>query len=188
MDFNAILERQLRGFPTKLKPFIHPSGQVIGMERTWRYFAFAYERAFEVLAEEYCRIHPNQSYLLVPLMQLARHSMELALKNALNECNAMYGAGLALDRHGLVPLYDRLDSFLVGYGMIQKGDPWANFTRKVLVHIDRVDGSGMVFRYPTDMAGVPFGAFEIDIEELIIAHQNVTLLADATVCMLNEGL
>ncbi|MDV4159223.1 hypothetical protein [Rhizobium brockwellii] len=187
MNFNAIIEKQLQVFPTRLKPFIHPSTQISGMERTWRYFAFAYERGFEVLAEECCRSYPNQSYLVVPLMQLARHSMELALKSALNECNEVYGAGLATDKHGLVALYDRLDGFLISYSMIQKADPWADSTRKVLVHFDKVDSTGMVFRYPTDLTGVPFDAFEIDIEELIIAHQNVMLLADATVSMLNEG-
>jgi hypothetical protein len=186
IDFDAIIEKQLHDFPAKLKPFIHPMVQEGGMERTWGYFAFAYERAFEVLAAEYCRVYPNQAYLIMPLMQLARHSMELALKNALNECNKTHGAELSTDRHGLVVLYDRLEGFLVHHGMIYKNEPWADFTRKVLVHVDRFDAAGMTFRYPTDQTGKPFPSFEIDIEEMIVAHQNVTLLADATVTMLNE--
>jgi hypothetical protein len=187
LDYDAIVGKQLEGFPIKLKPFIHTSGRTGGMEMTWGFYAFAYERGFEVLAEKCCRAYPSQSYLLLPLMQLARHSMELALKAALIECNKVYGASLATDKHGLVVLYDRLNDFLTSCGLIEKDDPWADYARKVLVHIDKVDRASMIFRYPTDRTGNPFGTFDIDIEELIIAHENVTLLADVTVTVLNDN-
>ncbi|NTE89564.1 hypothetical protein [Agrobacterium rubi] len=186
MDFDEIIEKQIDGLPKKLVPFLEPASPTSGMERTWPYFAYAYERAFEVMAKEYCRVYPGQSYLLVPLVQLARHSMELALKNALHKCNAVYNEDLPTDKHYLLPLYDRLNSFLILRGIILEGDQWSKLVRKVLVHVDQVDSTGMVFRYPTDRTGAPYDPFEIDIEALIIAHHHVTLLADATVTMLDD--
>lgn len=186
IDFDRILEKQLEGFPKKLKPFLHLATPASGIERTWEYFAYAYERAFDIMAEEYCRVHPNQTYLLMPLMHLARHSMELSLKNALNKCNEVCGASLSTDKHFLLPLYDRLDRFLIDYGMIGGADDWAMFVRKVIVHIDKVDTTGEVFRYPTNLSGNPFESYNIDIEALITAHHHVTLLAEATVAMLDD--
>ena len=186
LNFQAIIAKHSDPFPAKMKRFIAPTKQSSGLELSWSYYAFAYERAFEILVEEYAKRHPNQIYLHIPLMQTARHSMELALKTALHECNHFTPESLKITGHNLLVLYDRLDDFLIGQGMIELGDPWTKYSRNLLVHIDKFDPNGEVFRFPVDIVGFPFNALDIDIEGLIIAHHHITTLADATVTMLQD--
>lgn len=187
VDFNAIIDKQLSNeLPPKMRRFLTPRKQPSGFEQTWNFYAFAFERAFEIMAEDYCQRYPNQDYLLIPLMQMARHSMELALKNAISECTFFSKEPLKVDGHGLLVLYDRLNRFLVDMGIIEDDDEWTAHSRKFLIHIDQVDRTGEVFRYPTDLDGNRFDVFDIDMEGLIAAHHHITTLADATVTMLRE--
>ncbi|ANV25560.1 hypothetical protein BJF92_00595 [Rhizobium rhizosphaerae] len=187
IDFNAILDENLgMELPPKMRRFLTPRKNPGAYGQSWGYYAFAFDRAFEIMAEDYCRRYPSQEYLLIPLMQLARHSMELALKHALNECTFFANAPLKTDGHSLIVLYDRLNDFLLEKGMIEGDDEWSIHVRKVIVHINKVDPTGEVFRYPTALGGDPFEAMDIDLKGLIEAHHHITSLADATVTMLQD--
>ncbi|MCS0460406.1 MULTISPECIES: hypothetical protein [Rhizobium] len=187
VDFDAIIERQLKDdFPAKLHRFLKPQPNPSAFERTWSYYSFAYEVAFETMARDYCQRYPAQEYLLIPMTNLARHSMELSLKYALTECSFFANRPLKIEGHSLLVLNDRLDKFLIEEGLMEGGDGWNEQTRRVLVHIDNVDKSGEAFRYPADLAGNRFDPLLIDVEGLIAAHHHITTLADATVTMLQE--
>ncbi|WP_413710957.1 hypothetical protein [Rhizobium sp. Rhizsp82] len=187
IDFQAIVESQLAdGISPRMRPFLIARPRGSTYEQTWEYYAFAYENAFEALAQHYCRVYPKQQYLLIPLVQLARHSIELSLKSAIDECTYFLSKPRTQSSHNLLHLYDSLNQILLELGMIDEDDEWTKSSRRFLVHISEVDPRGMTFRYPSDLAGSPFDPIDVDLEGLIRAHSHITGMADATTTMLQE--
>lgn len=182
-SFDELIQHPVSNIPQRLQPFLDTGASWDSLNQTWGNYAHAYERAFEVMARHYLSVYPASDNLIIPLFYLARHSMELALKEALKECERYSPVPLKIGGHSLLNLFDKLEAYLVDNQFVET-DTWSAHCRAVLVHIEDVDPKGETFRYPESMKGEAFDAAEVDIEGLIQAHHHVTLLADCTVTML----
>lgn len=182
-SYDEIIQYQVSNIPQRLQPFLDKGTHWDSLSQTWGNYAHAYDRAFEIMASHYLSVHPRSDNLIIPLFYLARHSMELALKEALKECERYSPEPLKIGGHSLLKLFDKLEAYLVDNRFVET-DTWSAHCRAVLAHIEATDPNGETFRYPESVKGEVFDAAEVAIEGLIQAHYHVTLLADCTVAML----
>ena len=108
------------------------------------------------------------------------------MKEALHECRRSSSKDFEIKGHSLLKLFDQMEKYLVDNGFIST-DAWSAYCRKLLIHIENVDSNGETFRYPAAIDGRPFQPTDVEIEGLIRAHHNITLLADCTIQMLDDG-
>lgn len=186
LDFNAIIRDEATNVPKEMEPFLRQAGRWDCENQTWARYNHAYDRAFTIMAEQCLNGKPGSANLVIPLFYLARHSMELALKEALHECHRGSSEDFKIQGHNLLKLFDQMEKYLVDNGFIA-ADEWSTYCRKLLMHINEVDPNGEAFRYPASKDGTPFQPSDVEIEGLIRAHHNVTLLADCTIQMLDDG-
>ena len=103
---------ELDQVPSHLKPFFNkthegdPDGRIM---MTMGYMAYAYGRAFEEFAVGALEEWPKKDYIAQPMCYLARHSMELWLKHAIEEYQELLGNHSAdTDHHNLMRLWNVL--------------------------------------------------------------------------------
>src|SRR5277367_1499914 len=83
-DFAKIIE-EIQNFkvPQRFEKFLIRGEPASHSEQTLEYYGFAYEQAFNTLAERSLDRWHSGGFLTLPLFYLARHSIELSLKRAI---------------------------------------------------------------------------------------------------------
>ena len=186
MTYDEILKEEDLQFPWRLKPLLKCRDNQDYGSQSWSYYAYSYDRAFEIMARHTLEYPINNQSLTIPLFYLARHSMELALEEALREIAHIGVDDARTDGHDLLKLYDDLQKILKDNGVNDDGR-WSNHCRRILTHIHSADPKGEHFRYPAALNGNVFPEVTVNIEGLIRAHYHMTLLADCVVTMLQEN-
>jgi hypothetical protein len=113
----------------------------------------------------------------MPLFLLARHSIELHLKDTIREYAKTDDMPADLGTHNLMWLWNQLGTYMERYG-IPADDEWGVYCDKLLNHIHEVDPDGERFRYPTARDGAPFEITRVELEGLVRAHWHITMYCD----------
>ena len=142
---------------------------------SWHFFAFSYQRAFDVLWDAaYARFPLRLDYY--PLLFVGRLSIELWLKAAI----AAVTQAEPRPGHQLSALWSELVTKLSDADR----DAWIDGGYPELVEgaiqvLASHDEKGDRFRYPTAIGGDSYPATEVDLEELYRAHTLITGFCDA---------
>lgn len=148
------------------------------------YFAHGYASAFERLIMVAVSVWPRADYLRLPVFFLARHSAELHLKEVIQDYCAASGrpydvAGL----HSLSALWNRASNL----AQIPPEDEWSAHVGRLIQHMHDFDSDGQRFRYPEDIAGMPFENTRVELERLANAHAQITLWCEGACEMLQAS-
>ncbi|NKC48795.1 hypothetical protein HED54_12870 [Ochrobactrum anthropi ATCC 49188] len=111
MTYDEILKEEDLQFPWRLKPLLKCRDNQDYGSQSWSYYAYSYDRAFEIMARHTLEYPINNQSLTIPLFYLARHSMELALEEALREIAHIGVDDARTDGHDLLKLYDDLQKY-----------------------------------------------------------------------------
>jgi hypothetical protein len=178
--------KELEKFPSRIKKFIHRDGREPNYEKTWEYFCGVYHEAFDVLARKALEDWPKRSGLSTPLFYLARHSIELSLKDTILEYASTDAVPAKIDGHGLMQLWNQLLGYLERWG-VPGTDEWGVYCTKLLNHIHEADPDGERFRYPTAKDGKPFELTRVELDGLIRAQWHLTIYCDGCANMHADG-
>ena len=154
-------------------------------DHTFRYFAVSYEKAFELLAEWALDRWGVGGVLHPPILYLARHSIELHLKLAIDEYVEYTGRSVEASGQQLVPLWNELKRQFELAGMPDL-DEWGRHCERLIAHIHDIDPDGESFRYPTHLGDKTFNSAHIELEGLKKAHRNIVLYCEASLNLLGE--
>jgi hypothetical protein len=184
--YEKIVTDSLEKVSGPFRAYLTHSSHEYWQSTRWSYFAYGYSEAFGVLANEVIRAFPNRDYLMMPLLLLARHSVELSLKSAIRFYSQKLYEACSSDGHSLIQLWGELQRLLVvaGYPI---DDDWTVACGKHVDHLHQFDPSGDRFRYPESLKGEPYRHTLADIEGLVTAHANLTLYCEAAESMLDES-
>ena len=138
------------------------------------------------MADKTLNVWPGRDYLRIPLLYLARHSLELNLKSALTEYGKTDDVEPNLNDHNLLKLWVQLVASMRRWGLALD-DEWTAHCEKLLRHVHDVDPDGERFRYPMTTTGACFEVTEVDLEGLIQAYLFLELCCDCYVTMHVEG-
>jgi hypothetical protein len=169
-----------------MRPFLHRKKTAVPGEQTLSYYAHGYSVAFETLAREAIELWPRADYLRLPLFNLCRHSIELALKDAIQVVPLRSAREQIPTGHNLLKLWDQLIECFSEAGF-PTDDNWTIYCRKLVKHLHDMDPTGEHFRYPSNNSGVSFKDTQVEYEGLIKAHSHITLYCDAVYSMLCES-
>jgi hypothetical protein len=129
---------------------------------------------------------PGRDFLAMPLFYLARHSIELHLKEAILFYAEHNPRQPDLEGHRLMSLWNQLQEYMRGVGY-NKEDEWTSYCAKLLNHINETDPDGEHFRYPESKSGMSFTATAIELEGLVKAHWHICMYCGAATSMLDAG-
>ena len=115
---------------------------------------------------------PNRQYLVLPLFYLARHSIELHLKDAILEFAKTDDVMPDLEGHGLMQLWNQFKDYMDRWGT-PADDEWGVYIEKLMNHLHQHDPDGERFRYPENKKREPFGLTRVDLEDLVRAHWHI---------------
>ena len=181
----ADLGRSELGFTTQERGnFLASSG---GSNQTywssWHFFAFSYQRAFDVLWDAAYAHGPPLKIDRYPLLFVCRQSIELWLKAATSAVKQAKPPG----HHKLSDLWTGLwAAWSEHIDHPQWEDPSdtspdQTYTESVgaLIQIlDTHDEKGDRFRYPTAKGGAPYPSTDVDLDGLYRAHELITGFCD----------
>ena len=151
---------------------------------SWHFFAFSYQRAFDVLWDAAYGYAPALRLDYYPLLFVCRQSIELWLKAAISAVNQAKppahhklselwsGLGAAWSEHTTRP----------GWGEPSDHSPDSAYAKSVkgLIQIlDEHDEKGDRFRYPTAKGGDTYPGTDVDLDGLYRAHELITGFCDA---------
>lgn len=173
--------------PTKLRRFVFRGERAGGFEQSWGYFAHGYNRAFQDLAREALRLWPRAEYLRLPVFFLARHSLELAIKEVIDRLSQAASVRPELAGHKLLDLWTELSRRLSASGA-QSDDSWRAYCGQLIKHLHDSDPDGERFRYPQSRSGIPFEYSRVVLEDLVKAQWNVYAYCDAVLSELDSSL
>jgi hypothetical protein len=186
MDFASILEpSEISNPPGRLKKFLFRERQPSGMEQTRSFYAYGYARGFERLADEALENWPGSGGMQMPLFFLARHSIELHLKDAIEAYGRYSPLEPELAGHNLACLWNHLQKQIETAGF-PTDDDWTRYCNKLIHHIHEIDPDGERFRYPSNVKGVEFEFTRVELEGLKKAHWHVTGYCDAAASMIMD--
>ena len=149
-------------------------------------FRYGYASGFDELARKALEQWPNRQDLALPLFYLARHSIELALKDAIIEFAKTDDVRPEIEGHGLMQLWNQLKEYMKRWGT-SPDDEWSIYVGKLLNHLHHHDPDGERFHYPENKKRVPFEWTRVDLEDLVRAHRHVTMYCDGSMSMHAEG-
>ncbi|MFC7065318.1 hypothetical protein [Brucella rhizosphaerae] len=184
MKYDEIINQENFDLPLSFKRFLSINNQHNRFGQSWGNYVHAYHRAFEVMARHMLENPIRNQCVTIPLFYLARHSMELALKETLLGFSDSGIQAVKAEGHNLLTLYDELLKVLKDNGV--SDEQWSIHCHKIIVHLNKADPNGENFRYPEALNRKVFPEVEVDIEGLIRAHHHVTLLSDCVATMLDE--
>jgi hypothetical protein len=95
---------EIERVPAKVRKFLHRD-EPHGYAKTWEYFSYGYGSAFDELARKALETWPNRDYLSMPLFLLARHPIELHLKDTILEYTKTDDTPADLGTHNLMQLW-----------------------------------------------------------------------------------
>jgi hypothetical protein len=188
VDIQKFLEKEVEIIPQDLKPvFERATKEDIGqISMTMSYMAYAYGKSFTEYAERALDDWPKKDYIIQPMVYLARHSMELHLKWAINEYqNYLMDFCEKIDHHGLIKLWNSLIKLMEKAGAPTSTD-YSKHCLRLLNHINETDPNGEQFRYPHNKEGQTFELAKVDLEELVKAHYIVSTYAEGAVMTIPE--
>jgi hypothetical protein len=186
MDFAHILEpSEIANPPVSLKKFLFRERQPSGIEQTRSFYAFSYAQGFERLAEAALQNWPGAAVVQMPLFFLARHSIELHLKDAIESYGRYSTVAPELSGHHLARLWNHLQK-QIEHGGFPNDDNWTRYCNKVIHHIHEIDPDGERFRYPLNVKGVEFEFTRVELEGLKNAHWHITRYCDAAASMIAD--
>src|SRR6266403_5225611 len=105
--FDELLDMSEFDGQSLVAKYIHHGGDINNYATTWEYVAYTYSRAFDELARKAFDAGHRGSNLSTPLLFLARHSIELALKSTILEYAETDDVAPKIDGHDLVSLWKR---------------------------------------------------------------------------------
>src|SRR3712207_1450111 len=123
-DAHSIFDHEIEYVPKRLRKFLFRERPPSVLEQTWGYYHHGYSNGFDALYEAIiARRARYRHYLALPLFFIARHSVELAIK----EASVAFAAGSSsvpeLDSHRLMPLWNQLLRLIKASG-IEVDDEW----------------------------------------------------------------
>jgi hypothetical protein len=183
VDIQKLVEEEVEKIPQNLEPVFERAkqGDPDEVTMTMSYMAYAYGRGFTDYAERALDDWPKKDYIIQPMVYLARHSMELSLKWAIEEYEEYLGDySEETDHHGLIRLWNSLIKLMEKAGAPTDAKFSAHCLR-LLNHIHETDPDGEQFRYPHNKAGEKFELTKVDLEELVKAHHLVSTYAEGAV-------
>lgn len=96
------------------------------------------------------------------------------------------GAEVKLEGHGLLDLWMQFLGVVEAAGFAIDDD-WTGHCGKVVKHLHDFDPTGERFRYPANLAGVPFKYTRVEAEGLAKAQAHVFGYCDATLDMVRAS-
>ena len=186
LDFASILEpSEISNPPGKLRKFLFREEAPSGNTQTRSFYAYGYARAFEQLAETALQRWPGGGHTPMPLFFLARHSIELHLKDAIEHYGRCSTLEPELSSHNIARLWNHLQAQIQHAGF-PTDDDWTRYCNKLVHHIHEVDPDGERFRYPSNVQGVEFEFTRVELEGLQKAHFHITGYCDAAASMVAD--
>jgi hypothetical protein len=188
VDIQKLVEKEVERIPQNLKPVFERATKedIDQISMTMSYMAYAYGKGFTEYAERALDDWPKKDYIIQPMVYLARHSMELYLKWAINEYQNYLGDfSEKTDHHGLIKLWNTLIKLMEKAGAPTDTD-YLKHCLRLLNHINETDPDGEQFRYPHNKEGETFELAKVDLEELVKAHYLVSTYAEGAVMTIPE--
>jgi hypothetical protein len=188
MDIEKLVEKEVEKIPQNLKPVFARAKQedIDQISMTLSYMAYAYGKGFTEYAERALDDWPKKGYIIQPMVYLARHSMELHLKWAIDEYENYLGDySEETDHHGLIKLWNSLIKLMEKAGAPTDTKFSAQCLR-LLNHIHETDPDGEQFRYPHNKDGEKFELAKVVLEVLVKAHELVSAYAEGAVMTIPE--
>jgi hypothetical protein len=179
---HTLFDQEIHNIPENMRRFLVRDGAHSTYAKTWEYFANAYGRAFDELAELILRDWPNRNHMDEAVFFLCRHSIELSIKNSILGCSEPDVPEIA--GHNLLNLWNQLQAIMAKHGF-EEPDEWTAHCTKLIEHINEFDPDGEHFRYPTDRKHNPFEFTRVELEGLAVAHWHIGMLCEANVEMLD---
>lgn len=187
VDFLGLLtESEILKIPKRMRRFLETDAGPSMGEPTWSYYAYGFSAGFEQLAALAWKEWPRREYLRIPVLYLCRHSMELSLKAAIDECSRHTFAGSILEGHNLHVLWKELLKQIARGGFLVD-DEWTQHCERLIAHIHQFDPSGERFRYPANKSGSPFDLTQVQFGELLKAHWHIVNYCDAVISMFDAS-
>jgi hypothetical protein len=171
--------------PQKFEKFLIQRPPDMSDEQSLHFYAFSYERAFEQLAEKARERWPGGGLLQLPLFYLARHSIELHLKWAIDEFVKYTNDRHVDSGHNLLVLWNELNRQFEVSGM-PSSDEWGEHCDKLILYLHSIDPTGESFRYPHDLKGKQFRYTYVEFDGLVKAHHNLTMYCGASIDVLGD--
>lgn len=186
IDLNALMDdSEILNVPAKMKPFLSRDRKR-DMMQSWGAYAYGFAAAFDELYQVAALAAPRRDYLLPPVAYLARHSIELALKDAIQSLARWNDITVQDHGHGLAKLWVHLLGHVEACGFTTDDD-WTRHCSKLVQHLDERDRGSMRFRYPADQAGNLYQPTAVELEGLGKAHHHITRYCDAVVSMIDAA-
>lgn len=188
MDIQKLVEKEVEKIPQNLKPVFARAKpeDTDQISMTLSYMAYAYGKGFTEYVERALDDWPKKDYIIQPMVYLARHSMELHLKWAIDEYER-YLADYNEEtyHHGLIKLWNSLTKLMEKAGA-PTDTKFSVQCLRLLNHIHETDPDGEQFRYPHNKDGEKFELAKVDLEELVKAHYLVSTYAEGAVMTIPE--
>ena len=159
-------------------------GRVQSHWSSWHFFAFSYQRAFDVLWDAAYGYAPALKLDYYPLLFVCRQSIELWLKAAISAVKQANPPA----HHKLSELWSEL---VAAWGEHTDHPAWSDPTDRtpnsvyaesvvsVIQILDAHDEKGDRFRYPTAKGGDAYPGTDVDLDGLYRAYQLITGFCDA---------
>lgn len=171
--------------PTRLEKFLARERPPSEAEQTLAYYSYSYELAFRQLAASAKARWRSNGLFQGPLFYLARHSIELHLKYALEQFAAFTGEEVRNGGHDLLVLWNELKRQFQ-LAQLPAEDLWGNAVERLIKHIHSFDPNGEAFRYPHNAVGKQFKYTRVEFDGLVKAHEHITGFCSASLDVLGE--
>ena len=143
----------------------------------WDLYSIAYKDGADLLVERFDGFPASEFYAACPIMFLYRHYLELKLKELRIRLDRWHGVAddlshfrlrrtpvpFSVDGHGLRwwwgsvrSLLDQMSGESLSGGVLEDYESRYDDIEARIGEFDRLDGSSMTFRYPTDKNGIRF--------------------------------
>jgi hypothetical protein len=157
------------------------------MEQNLGYYQHGYSNGFELLYKAVIEAGGRQRhYFALPLFFIGRHSMELAIKEAIVAFATHSSETADLEGHRLAQLWTQLLRLIKAAGF-QTDDQWICYCSKLVNHIHEADPDGECFRYPSNTKGVSFQFTSVELDGLAKAHMHISMFCDCSMQMLEAS-
>jgi hypothetical protein len=161
-NIDELVRGELDRLPDQLKPFVLPRHEGSAIYLLLEEMAQSYGKSFVKLAGELLDASAHERFLVLPTLFLARHSMELHMKWAIEEFQGLFllfeydCAGHDLKEHwtALVRLAD--DAGI-------ETRIYSTYVLKLLDYLHRIDPDSFQFRYPHKLIDKEFELTRTDL-------------------------
>lgn len=172
--------------PKRLEIFLIRERTPSNSEQTLGFYAFSYSMTFSCLAESVQEKWRGGGFMQLSLFYLARHSIELHLKWAIEEFVNYTRDHQPEDlNHHLLNLWNELKR-QCALAEIPDSDDWGLHCKRLIGHIHEIDKTGEAFRYPHNRLGRPFKYTHVEFNGLVEAHQHIASYCGASLDVLGE--